>query len=112
VNRPDKRYDGNNKKTANFAIGDTKMKDGGYGKLSIAISVCHFSEQCINTSANIPVCVCANIFMFCSYHVAWNTSMLMENGSRASVHGTRTIDLNFYPGKIVAEEHATCLYAQ
>ena len=39
--------------------------------------------------------------MFTSYQVARDSSVLMENGSHASVHGVGTVDLKFTSGKIM-----------
>ena len=44
--------------------------------------------------------VCADISMFTSYLVARDSSILMGNGSHASVHGVGTVDLKFTSGKI------------
>uniref|UniRef100_A0ACD5VAQ0 Uncharacterized protein n=1 Tax=Avena sativa TaxID=4498 RepID=A0ACD5VAQ0_AVESA len=62
-NRFDKRQHGNNGNAANVVISDTEMKDAGYGILPTILSVSRTS------------------------------SVLMGNGSRASVHGVGT------PGK-------------
>src|SRR3954462_8465296 len=39
--------------------------------------------------------------MFSSYQVSRTSSVLMGNGSRASVHGVGTVDLKFTSGKTV-----------
>jgi hypothetical protein len=39
--------------------------------------------------------------MFTSYQTARDSSVLMGNGSHASVHGVGTVDLKFTSGKIV-----------
>jgi hypothetical protein len=39
--------------------------------------------------------------MFTSYQAAWDSSILMGNGSHASVRGVGTVDLKFTSGKIV-----------
>nr|AAO66536.1 retrotransposon protein, putative, Ty1-copia sub-class [Oryza sativa Japonica Group] len=45
--------------------------------------------------------VCADISLFSSYQVARGSTVLMGNGSHASVHGVGTVDLKFTSGKIV-----------
>ena len=52
-----------------------------------------------NTGANVHVC--ADISLFSSYQAVQDSSVLMENGSHASVRGVDTIDLKFISGKIV-----------
>jgi hypothetical protein len=39
--------------------------------------------------------------MFSSYQIARTCSVLMANGSRASVHGVGTVNLKFTPGKTI-----------
>ncbi len=80
-------------------IGDTEMKDAGYGKFPTVLLVCHSPEWWIDTGANVHIC--ADISMFSSYQVTRTSSMLMGNGSHASVHGVGTVDLKFTSGKIV-----------
>ena len=45
--------------------------------------------------------VCSDVSMFSSYQVAMTSSMLMGNGSRASVRGVGTVDLKFTSGKTI-----------
>ena len=45
--------------------------------------------------------VCGDISMFSSYQTAGTSTVLMGNGSSASVHGVGTVDLKFTSGKIV-----------
>ena len=52
-----------------------------------------------DTGANVHVC--ADISLFSSYQAIQGSSVLMGNGSHASVHGVGTIDLKFTSGKIV-----------
>ena len=75
------------------------MKYAGYGIFPTVFSVCHSPEWWIDTGANVHVC--ADISMFSSYQVAGTFSVLMGNGSHASVHGVGTVDLKFTSGKIV-----------
>jgi hypothetical protein len=75
------------------------MKDAGYGKFPVVLSVCHSTEWWIDTGANVHVCV--YISMFSSYQVVGTSSMLMGNGSHASLCGVGMVDLKFTLGKIV-----------
>ena len=53
----------------------------------------------IDTGINVHVC--ADISMFSSYQVVYDSSVLMGNGSHASIRGIGTVDLKFTSGKIV-----------
>ena len=75
------------------------MKDAGYGIFPTILSVCHFPDWLIDTGANVHVC--GDISMFSSYHTAGTSTVLMGNGSSASVCGVGTVDLKFTSGKIV-----------
>ena len=77
----------------------TASNADGYGNLFTVLSV--FQSPCwwIDTGANVHVC--ADISMFTSYQVARDSSVLMGNGSHASVRGVGTVDLKFTSGKIV-----------
>ena len=77
----------------------TASNTDGYGNLFTVLSV--FQSPCwwIDTGANVHVC--ADISMFTSYQVARDSSVLMGNGSHASIHGVGTVDLKFTSGKIV-----------
>jgi hypothetical protein len=97
--RFDKRSYGNDGNSANIVVGDTDMKDAGYGIFPTILSVCHSPEWWIDTCANIHVC--ADISMFSSYQVARAGSVLMGNGSRAFVQGVGTVKLKFTSGKTV-----------
>ena len=52
-----------------------------------------------DTGANVHVC--ADISLFSSYQAVQGSSVLMGNGSHASVRGVGMIDLKFNSGKIV-----------
>ena len=96
--RHDRR--GNSGKSANVVIGvDTEMKDVGYGISPTVLSVCNSPDWWIDTGANTHVC--SDVSMFSSYQVARTSSVLMGNGSRASVRGVGTVDLKFTSGKTI-----------
>ena len=77
----------------------TASNTDGYGNLPIVLSI--FQSPCwwIDTGANVHVC--SDISMFTSYQVARDSSVLMGNGSHASVRGVGMVDLKFTSGKIV-----------
>ncbi|KAJ1288234.1 hypothetical protein BS78_02G074700, partial [Paspalum vaginatum] len=57
----------------------------------------------VDTEANIYVC--ADVFLFSSYQVTLGGSVLMGNGSRASILGIGTVDLKLTSGKIVGPKN-------
>jgi hypothetical protein len=71
----------------------------GYGNLPSVLSVFQSTTWWLDSGANIYVC--SDVSLFSSYQVARDSSMMMENGSHASVHGVGTIDLKLTSGKIV-----------
>jgi hypothetical protein len=75
------------------------MKDSGYGILRTILLVFHSPNWWIDTSANVHVC--SDISMFSSYQVIGTSSVLMGNGSHATVCGVGTVDLKFTLGKTV-----------
>ena len=75
------------------------MKDDGYGIFPTILSVCHSPDWLIDTGVNVHVC--GDISMFSSYQTAGTSTVLMDNGSSASVRGVGTVDLKFTSGKIV-----------
>ena len=77
----------------------TASNTDGYGNLSTVLSVFQSPSWWIDTGANVHVC--ADMSMFTSYQVARDSTVLMGNGSHASVRGVGTVDLKFTSGKIV-----------
>jgi hypothetical protein len=75
------------------------MKDSGYSILPTVLSVCHSPNWWIDTGANVHIC--SDISMFFSYQVTGTSSMLMGNGSHATVRGVCTVDLKFPSEKTV-----------
>jgi hypothetical protein len=73
--------------------------DDGYGNLPTVLSVFQSPSWWLDTCANIHVC--DDISLFSSYQGLQGSSVLMGNGSHASVHGVGTVDLKFTSGKIV-----------
>jgi hypothetical protein len=75
------------------------MKDSGYGILPTILSVCQSPDWWIDIGANVHIC--SDISMFSSYQVTGTFTMLMGNGSHATVRGAGTVDLKFTSGKTV-----------
>jgi hypothetical protein len=73
--------------------------DDGYGSLPTVLSVFQLPSWWLDTGANIHVC--ADVSLFSSYQLLQGSSILMGNGSHASVRGVGTVDLKFTSGKIV-----------
>jgi hypothetical protein len=69
------------------------MKDAGCGILPTVLSVCHSPNWWIDTGANVHVY--SDISMFSSYQVTETSSVLMGNGSHATVRGVGTVNLKF-----------------
>jgi hypothetical protein len=84
--RVDRR--GKNAKNVNVV---TASNTDGYGNLFTVLSVFQSPSWWIDTGANVHVC--ADISMFTSYQAARDSSVLMGNGSHASVCGVGTVDL-------------------
>jgi hypothetical protein len=53
----------------------------------------------LDSGANVYVCFDASLFT--SYQVAHDSSVMMGNGSHASIHGVGTVDLKLISRKIV-----------
>jgi hypothetical protein len=77
----------------------TTNADDGYGSIPIVFSVFQSPSWWLDTGANIHVC--DDISLFSSYQGLQGSSILMENGSHASIRGVGTVDLKFTSGKIV-----------
>jgi len=84
-------------KSANVTIGDPN--GSRYGNLPIVFSLCQSNDWWMDTGANIHVCT--DISMFSSYQVARGSTVMMGNGSHATVLGVGSVDLKFTSGKIV-----------
>jgi hypothetical protein len=85
-------------KSANVTIGDPSRS--GYGNsLPSVFSVCQSNDWWIDTDANIHVCT--DISMFSSYQVARGSTVMMGNGSHASILGVGSVNLKFTSGNIV-----------
>jgi hypothetical protein len=84
-------------KSANVTVGDPS--GSRYSNLPSVFPICQYNDWWINIESNIHVCT--NISMFSSYQVARGSTVMMWNGSHATVLGVGSIDLKFTSGKIV-----------
>jgi hypothetical protein len=91
-----KRADRKEKKVNLVSVSST---DDGYGNLPTVLSVFQSPSWWLDTGANIHVC--DDISLFSSYQGLQGSSVLMGNGSHASVRGVGTVDLKLTSGKIV-----------
>jgi hypothetical protein len=76
-------------KFTHVTIGEASTSEG-YGNPFVVYSAFHSIDWWVNTSANVHVC--SDISLFSSYQAAGAFSVLMGNGSRASVLGS---EVNF-----------------
>jgi hypothetical protein len=83
----------------NMVVSSSGGGISGYGNLPYVLSVFQFTTWWLDSGANVHVCSDASLFS--SYQVAWDSSMMMGNGSHASIHGVGTVDLKLTSGKIV-----------
>jgi hypothetical protein len=83
----------------NLVISSSGGGTSGYGNLAYILSVFQYTTWWLDSGANIHVCSDASLFS--SYEVTQDSSVVMENGSHASVHGVGMVDLKLTLGKIV-----------
>ena len=69
LNRYEERELEKSGKSANVVIGDTDMKDSGYGIFPTILSVCHSPDWLIDTGANVHVCSDASVFSSTKSHI-------------------------------------------
>jgi hypothetical protein len=86
-------------KTANMVVSSSGDRTSGYGNTPYVLSVFQSTTWWLDSGANIHVCSDASLFS--SYQVTQDSSVMMGNGSHASVHGVVTVDLKLTSGKIV-----------
>jgi len=86
------------KKFTNVTIGEASTS-GGYGKSPVVYSAFQSIDWWVDTGANVHVCSDASLFS--SYQAAGTSSVLMGNGTRASILGVGTVDLKLTSGKTI-----------
>jgi hypothetical protein len=79
----------------------TNTGDGtsGYGNSPSVLSVFQSTTWWLDFGANVHVCSDASLFS--SYQVTHDSSVMMENGSHASIHSVGMVDLKLTLGKIM-----------
>jgi hypothetical protein len=82
-----------------MVVSSSRGGASGYGNLPYVLSVFQYITWWLDSGANVHVCSDASLFS--SYQVTWDSFMMMENESHASVHGVGTVDLKLTSGKIV-----------
>jgi hypothetical protein len=75
------------------------VETSGYNSLPLAFLVFQSTSWCLDTGANIHVC--SNAILFSSYQTARDSTVMMDNGSHATICGVGTVDLKLTSGKIV-----------
>jgi hypothetical protein len=82
----------------NMGVSSSRDGTSGYGNLPYILSVFQSTTWWLDSGANIYVRSDASLFS--SYQVTRDSSVMMRNGSHASVHGVGMVDLKLTLGKI------------
>jgi hypothetical protein len=93
-NRKGKKCGG--QKTANVTVGEA----GSSGYVPEILLACQSTDWWLDIGANVHVC--SDLNLFSSYQVTDSSSILMGNGSRATVHGVGRVDLKLTSGKTLS----------
>jgi hypothetical protein len=80
-------------------VTSTGDETSGYGNLPSVLSVFQSTTWWLDFHANVHVCYDSSLFS--SYQVTQDSSVMMKNGSYASVYGVGTVDLKLTLRKIV-----------
>jgi hypothetical protein len=86
-------------KTMNMVVSNFGGGPSRYSNLPYVLSVFQSTTWWLDFGANIHVCSDASLFSL--YQVTQNSSMMMGNGSHASVHGVGMVDLKLTSRKIM-----------
>jgi hypothetical protein len=86
-------------KTSNMVVSSSGGGTSGYGNLPYILSVFQSISWWLDSGVNVHVY--SDALLFSSYQVARDSSVLMGNGSHASIHDVGTVDLKLTSGKIV-----------
>jgi hypothetical protein len=96
------QIDGQLKKIVNVTVGKNngdETNPSEYGNLPFVFSAIQSSDWCVDTGVNVHVC--SDLSLFSSYQEAWSSSILIGNGSTASVLGVGTVELKLTSRKTV-----------
>jgi hypothetical protein len=88
--------------TTNVVVSEAR----GSGYEPKILLACQSTDWWLDTRANIHIC--SNLNLFSTYHVANSCSILMGNGSRATVQGVERADLKLISRKTITQECAAC----
>jgi hypothetical protein len=83
----------------NMIVSNSRGGTSGYDNLPYVLSVFQSTTWWLDFDANIYVC--SDVSLLSSYQVSRDSSVMMGNGSHASVHGVGTVDLKLTSEKIV-----------
>jgi hypothetical protein len=83
----------------NMIVSNSRGGTSGYDNLPYVLSVFQSTTWWLDSGANIYVC--SDVSLLSSYQVSRDSSVMMGNGSHASVHGVGTVDLKLTSEKIV-----------
>jgi hypothetical protein len=75
----------------NMVVSSSSGETSGYGNLPYVLSVFQSTTWCLDCGANVHMCSDASLFS--SYQVTRDSSVMMGNGSHASVYGVGIIYL-------------------
>jgi hypothetical protein len=78
-------------KTTNMVASSSGGGTSGYDNLPYVLSVFQSTTWWLDSGANVHMC--SDAFLFSSYQVAYDSSVMMGNGSHASVYSVGTVDL-------------------
>jgi hypothetical protein len=83
----------------NMVVSSSGGGTSGYDNLPYVFLVFQSTTWCLDSGANILVCSNASLFSY--YQIIRDSSVLMGNGSHASIHSVDTVDLKLTSKKIV-----------
>jgi hypothetical protein len=86
-------------KIVNMVVSSSGGVTSEYCNLPYVLSVFQSTTWWLDSGVNIHVCSDASVFS--SYQVTRDSSLMMGNGSHASIHGVGTVDLKLTSGKIM-----------
>jgi hypothetical protein len=93
-------------KTMKIVIFSSGGGTSWYGNLPYVLSLFQSTTSWLDSGAHVHVCSNASLFSF--YQVARDASVMVGNGSHASVHGVGMVNMKLTFGK----DHAACPFYQ
>jgi hypothetical protein len=86
-------------KTVKTVVSSSGGGNSGCGDLSYILSLFQSTTSWLDSGSNVHVCSDASLF--CFYQVTQDASVMMGNGSRASIHGVGMVNLKLTSEKIM-----------